>query len=219
MTNPIRHFTMPGIIAMYTYEADELAEINADREADDLPPIDEAQLLIEAQNLADSIGAALEITNDQLDSMWEKEDLIGWVLPDKWAGLIERDDWILRDLQKALVLVAQRFAEGSMMASNAECLLADYVISLIRDDLENGDELVIARTPLPEGWKSDLLQAFFDDLDHRWLFDPKEDGIEDSDIGQMLGVASLSYADLFETWYDIPTNPLLQNRSQSSTTD
>ena len=61
---------------------------------------------------------------------------------------------------------------------------------------------------------SALYEAAFEDEDYALLFDPQWDGIEDTDRGQMLGMANLRPGDWFEPFRDEdPVHPYNSSRS------
>ena len=121
-------------------------------------------------------------------------------IADTWAAIYLPERYLykyaplfLRQFAVCVVTVAWKLAQPEHMplSSLAEELAANAIIESAKVYAETAELDVV-----------DLLEDFrdeyFEDLDFEYLFDDAYDGIDETDVGQMLGMSSLAFDDWFK---------------------
>ena len=79
--------------------------------------------------------------------------------------------------------------------SPPDCVAQELLTRTMLDLVELEEET--EHLDLPDGWRSDLEQFMFEDLDHEFLYDPAADGFEDDPDFGPPGMAPMD----FENWF------------------
>ena len=126
---------------------------------------------------------------------------------DTWAAMYLPERYLykytpgfLRRFAVCIITVAWKLAQPEHMSlsSLAEELAADAIIGSAKVyaetiELDVGDVL------------EDFRNAYFEDLDFEYLFDDAYDGIDETEVGQMMGMSSLAFDDWFKPFSDEPS--------------
>ena len=94
--------------------------------------------------------------------------------------------------------------EPTFLASVAEELAAWAIIDAAKAQIELKRETEGSQLTAEEAFE-DFIEGLFEDTDVLFLFDDEHDGIDQSAVGQMLGMSSLSFEDWFKPFSDDPS--------------
>ncbi|MFF2812469.1 hypothetical protein ACFVT2_35910 [Streptomyces sp. NPDC058000] len=98
------------------------------------------------------------------------------------------------------VALTTRFTEGSFQQLG--CVAEELVLKLLLDRAE----VTLETFGLLDEGVSSALECFaamvYEDMDHEWLYDDSKDGIDESPVGEYLGVAPMGLASWFKPFND-----------------
>ncbi|WP_102937518.1 hypothetical protein [Streptomyces malaysiensis] len=184
-----------------------------DEEDEDYDPeiTDSAVSLEDAQLAA---GALVWATDVLLDELFQD----AFALVEEETNVVECDQplWLLDDLPPRYALqydarfarrflvtaiaLTTRFTEGSFhqLSCVAEELALRLLLTTAEVTLETFGLLGDGVSAALEGF-GDLV---YEDMDHEWLYDDSKDGIDESSVGEYLGVAPMDLASWFKPFND-----------------
>src|SRR5579859_3614684 len=121
-------------------------------------------------------------------------------IADTWAAIYLPERYLykytplfLRQFAVCVVTVAWKLAQPEHMplSSLAEELAANAIIESAKVYAETAELDVVDLL-------EDFRDGYFEDLDFEYLFDDAYDGIDETEVGQMLGMSSLAFDDWFK---------------------
>ncbi len=118
-------------------------------------------------------------------------------LPERY--LMHHSPLFCKQFLVCIITVAWKLAQPQrlLLSSLAEELAAWAILTEARAWIE----LNIDRTVAEEVYEV-FIQEFFEDLDFEYLFDDAYDGVDESPIGEVLGITSLKIEDWFRPFSD-----------------
>ncbi|QRX93110.1 hypothetical protein [Streptomyces noursei] len=115
-------------------------------------------------------------------------------LPSRYA--LQYDVRFARRFLVTAIVLTTRFTEGSF--EQLSCVAEELVLRL----LLGRAEVTLETFGLLDEGVSSALECFaemvYEDMDHEWLYDDSKDGIDESPVGEYLGVAPLGLASWFK---------------------
>ncbi|MFK0288905.1 hypothetical protein ACIQU6_00260 [Streptomyces sp. NPDC090442] len=143
----------------------------------------------------DAYALAAEETNvAECDRpMWLLDEL-----PPRYA--LQYDARFARHFLVTAVALTTRFTEGSFQQLG--CVAEELVLRLLLDRAE----VSLETFGLLDERVSAALECFtelvYEDMDHEWLYDDSKDGIDESPVGEYLGIAPMRLASWFQPFND-----------------
>jgi hypothetical protein len=121
-----------------------------------------------------------------------EQSILGTYLPSRY--LQKYTPLFFKQFTVCVITVAWKLAQPHplLLASIAEELAALAIIQAAKDLTEDdvdGEEIDEALET--------FIDAYFEDLDSEFLFDGSSDGLDESEVGKALGMASLAFSDWF----------------------
>ncbi|MFD7169299.1 hypothetical protein [Streptomyces violascens] len=114
-------------------------------------------------------------------------------LPERYA--LQHDAHFARRFLVTAIAMTTRFTNGSFV--QLSCLAEELALRLLLREAEVSLDVV----GLLDSGVSDALESFaanvYEDMDHEWLYDDSTDGIDESPVGEALGIASMSIGSWF----------------------
>jgi hypothetical protein len=157
----------------------------------------------EQQALQASCDILIDSVFDDLENVKEPEDvadtLVGIYLPERY--LYKYTPAFLRKFAICIITVAWKLAqpEHQMLSSLAETLAAWVIIQEAKRHLEDDTE-----KRLKNAFDA-FIDAYFEDTDFEFLYDDALDGIEETEVAQIMGISSLAFHDWFSPFSDEPS--------------
>lgn len=142
--------------------------------------------VIVVDQLIDDITKLREHRDDaeaSIDDTWVLSDL-----PSRFAG--KYDSLFAQKFLVALVDVTTRFTRSWQPLS---CVAQELGLRILLDRVEIVADS--ADVVLDDGWRADLEELLFEDLDHEFLYDPALDGFEDEKEVQPSDMAPMRFDD------------------------
>ncbi|WP_344565116.1 hypothetical protein [Streptomyces axinellae] len=125
--------------------------------------------------------------------LWLLEDL-----PPRYA--LQYDALFARRFLVTAVALTTRFTEGSFR--QLSCVAEELALRML---LQAAEVTLDTFGLLTDGRKA-ALECFadlvYEDMDHEWLYDDSKDGIDESPVGEYLGVAAMDLASWFKPFND-----------------
>lgn len=119
-------------------------------------------------------------------------------LPSRYA--LQYDARFARRFLVAAIALTTRFTEGSF--EQLSCVAEGLVLRI----LLGRAEVTLETLGLLDEGVSSALECFaemvYEDMDHEWLYDDSKDGIDESPVGEYLGVAPMGLASWFKPFND-----------------
>ncbi len=125
--------------------------------------------------------------------LWHLEDL-----PRRYA--LRYDEQFARRFLATVIAMTTRFTQGTF--TQLSCVAEELALRLLLSEAK----VCLETFGLLDDGVSEALDCFadlvYEDTDHEWLYDDSKDGIEDSPVGEMLGMAPMGLADWFRPFND-----------------
>ncbi|MER5688114.1 hypothetical protein [Streptomyces sp. NPDC002205] len=147
------------------------------------------QLFMDVQTLTDEETNVAECEG----VLWHLEDL-----PRRYA--LCYDAQFARLFLVTVIAMTTRFTQGTF--THLSCVTEELALRLL---LTEAKVCLEAFDLLDDGVEQALdcfADLVYEDMDHEWLYDDAKDGIEDSPVGEMLGIAPMGLADWFKPFND-----------------
>jgi hypothetical protein len=157
----------------------------------------------EQQALQASCDILIDSVFDDLENVEEPEDvadtLVGIYLPERY--LYKYTPSFLRKFAICIITVAWKLAqpEHRMLSSLAEALAAWIIIQEAKRHLEDDTEKRV------ENAFDAFIDTYFEDTDFEYLYDNALDGIDETEVAQIMGISSLAFRDWFSPFSDDPS--------------
>jgi hypothetical protein len=141
---------------------------------------------------------------DDLENVKDPQDFADtWVaiyLPERY--LYKYTPLFLRQFAVCIITVAWKLAQPEHMplSSLAEELAANAIIESAKayaeviEEIGDVDEIF-----------EDFIGMYFEDTDFLFLFDDAYDGIDETEVGEVMGISSLAFDDWFKPFSDEPS--------------
>lgn len=159
--------------------------------------------LPEQQALLGSCDLLIDTIFDDIESVEKPEDvvntMVGSYLPERY--LYKYTPYFLRKFAVCIITVAWKLAQPRHMplSSLAEELAAWVIIQeAIRRLEDEADEEV-------ENAFDAFIDMYFEDTDFEFLYNDSYDGIEETELAQVMGISSLAFQDWFIPFSDEPS--------------
>ena len=158
---------------------------------------------LEQQALQDSCDMLIDNLFDSIQNVNKPEDvahtMLGIYLPERY--LYRYTPRFLRKFAVCIITVAWKLAqpEHMILSSLAEELAAWIIIQEATRQLEDEpDEKV--KKPYDA-----FIDEYFEDTDFEYLYDDAYDGIEETELAQMMSISSLAFQDWFMPFSNEPS--------------
>lgn len=119
-------------------------------------------------------------------------------LPPRYA--LRYDAHFARRFLVTAIALTTRFTEGSF--EQLSCVAEELVLRILLDRAE----VTLETFGLLDEGVASALECFaamvYEDMDHEWLYDDSKDGIDESPVGEYLGVAPMGLASWFKPFND-----------------
>jgi Protein of unknown function (DUF2695) len=147
--------------------------------------------------LIDSVFDDLENVKDPQDVI---NTMVGIYLPDRY--LHKYTPLFLKKFAVCIITVAWKLAQPKHMplSSVAEELAARAIIKEAQGLVEERAKKKKAKNAFGA-----FIDEYFEDTDFEFLFEDAYDGIDETEVGQMMGMASLAFDDWFTPFSDDPS--------------
>lgn len=157
----------------------------------------------EKQALQASCDLLIDSLFDDLQNVKKPEDvahtMLGIYLPERY--LYKYTPRFLRKFTICIITVAWKLAQPEHMrlSSLAEELAAWVIIQEATRQLEDeADEKI-------ENPFDAFIDEYFEDTDFEYLYDDSYDGIEETELAQIMGISSLAFQDWFSPFSNEPS--------------
>jgi hypothetical protein len=140
---------------------------------------------------------------DEVGTVSSPEDVInttiGGYLPERYT--YKYTPLFLRQFAVCIITVAWKMAqpEHKPLSSVAEELAAWAIVKEAESLLEQDEE-----GEAPDDAFGEFIDLYFEDLDFHFLFEDKYDGIDETPVGERLGMSSLAFDDWFKPFSEEP---------------
>lgn len=157
----------------------------------------------EQQALQASCDLLIDSLFDDLQNVKEPEDvthtMLGIYLPERY--LYKYTPRFLRKFAICIITVAWKLAQSKHieLSSLAEELAAWVIIQEAKRHLEDETDVEI-ETPFDT-----FIDVYFEDTDFEYLYNDAYDGIEETEIAQIMGISPLAFHDWFKPFSDEPS--------------
>ncbi len=123
------------------------------------------------------------------------DTMIGAFLPERY--MLRYSPLFLRQFAASIITVAWKLAQAEhmLLSSLAEEVAAWMIVNMAKAILEEKMEDAF----------DDFINIYFEDTDFLYLFDDAYDGIDESQVGQIMGMSSLALDDWFLPFSDEPS--------------
>lgn len=157
----------------------------------------------ERQALQTSCDILIDSIFDDLQDVKKPEDvadtILGMYLPERY--LYKYTPIFLKKFGVCLITVAWKLAQPKRLAlsSLAEELAAWIIIQEAKRELEDESDVKV-KNPFDA-----FIDDFFEDTDFEFLYEDRYDGIEETELAQVMGISSLAFKDWFVPFSDEPS--------------
>jgi hypothetical protein len=156
----------------------------------------------EQQALQASCDILIDSLFDALQNVKKPQDvahtMVGLYLPERY--LYKYTPYFLRKFAVCLITVAWKLAQPRHipLSSLAEELAAWVIIQEAQRQLEDETDAEA------ENAFDAFIDTYFEDTDFEFLYDDRYDGIEETELAQILGISPLAFQDWFTPFSDEP---------------
>ena len=157
----------------------------------------------EQQALQASCDILIDSIFDDLQNVEQPEDvahtMLGIYLPQRY--LYQYTPHFLRKFAVCIITVAWKLAQPrhKILSSLAEELAAWVIIQEAKRQLEDETDVEI------ENPFDAFIDTYFEDTDFEYLYDNAYDGIEETEVAQIIGLSPLAFHDWFQPFSDEPS--------------
>ncbi len=157
----------------------------------------------EQQALQSSCDMLIDSIFDDLQNVEKPEDVVhtmlGIYLPERY--LYKYTPLFLKKFAVCVITVAWKLAQPEHMklSSLAEELAAWVIIQEAKRQLEEESDAQV------ENAFDAFIDAYFEDTDLEYLYDDRYDGIEETELAQVMDISGLAFKDWFSPFSDEPS--------------
>lgn len=156
----------------------------------------------EQQALQGSCDMLIDNIFDDLQNVEKPEDVVhtmlGIYLPERY--LYKYTPLFLKKFAVCIITVMWKLAqpEHMMLSSLAEELAAWVIIQEAKRQLEEESAAEV------ENAFDEFIDAYFEDTDLEYLYEDRYDGIEETELAQIMGISGLAFKDWFSPFSNEP---------------
>ena len=130
------------------------------------------------------------LCDDYLDRPADREAIVVSHLPGQ--NVLKYDERFLRGFFATLVTVGYKLAQPTPPSPFLSCTAEELALNAL---ITEAEAIIMGQGVDPDF--SEFEDSLYQDMDFRLLFDPAMDGIEDSEVGDTLGVGRLRFSEWF----------------------